>query len=46
MMELARNEDWDLMRAFKGSIEGDEFDGEINEELFLLQASRCPPALP
>lgn len=38
-MSLARNKDPDLLQAFEGCFDGDEYKGDINDELFILQVS-------
>ncbi|CAM9326751.1 unnamed protein product [Sphacelaria rigidula] len=38
LMSLSRHKDSDLMLAFDGCFEGTEYQGELDEELFLLQA--------
>ncbi|CAM9637600.1 unnamed protein product [Pylaiella littoralis] len=37
LMSLARNKDSELLQAFEGCFEGDEYKGEIDDELFLAQ---------
>lgn len=36
-MSLARNKDADLLQAFEGCYEGNEYKGEIDDDLFLMQ---------
>lgn len=36
-MSLARKKDDDLLQAFEGCFEGDKYDGEIDDELFIVQ---------
>lgn len=38
-MSLARNKDSELLQAFEGCFEGDEYKGEIDDDLFLAQVS-------
>lgn len=38
-MSLARNRDSELLQAFEGCFEGDEYKGEIDDDLFLAQVS-------
>lgn len=39
LMSLARNKDSELLQAFEGCFEGDEYKGEIDDDLFLAQVS-------
>lgn len=39
LMSLARNKDRELLQAFEGCFEGDEYKGEIDDDLFLVQVS-------
>lgn len=38
-MSLARKKDSELLQAFEGCFEGDEYKGEIDDDLFLAQVS-------
>lgn len=39
LMSLARNKDNELLQAFEGCFEGEEYKGEIDDDLFLAQVS-------
>lgn len=39
LMSLARHKDSELLQAFEGCFEGDEYKGEIDDDLFLAQVS-------
>ncbi|CAB1096098.1 unnamed protein product [Ectocarpus sp. CCAP 1310/34] len=39
LMSLARNKDSELLKAFEGCFEGDEYKGDIDDDLFLAQAA-------
>lgn len=45
-MSLARNKDSELLQAFEGCFEGDEYKGEIDDDLFLAQVSAVGPTQP
>lgn len=36
-MSLARKKDADLLQAFAACFEGDDYKGEIDDDLFLVQ---------
>ncbi|CAM9468304.1 unnamed protein product [Ectocarpus sp. 12 AP-2014] len=38
LMSLARNKDSELLQAFEGCFEGDNYKGDIDDDLFLAQA--------
>lgn len=39
LMSLARNKDPDLLQAFEGCFEGDDYKGDIDDELFMIQVT-------